>query len=347
MSDLYKREDVSDSKIVLTITLPRESFDKAYNELLKEQSKDFNVKGFRKGKVPSDLIEESVKPSLQFECFERLAPMYINTAIQKENLDIIAPPQYSSLPKFEGSDDLEFKIEVTVMPDFKLGNMKKVKVKMEDVTVDEKDVESAIKDLKNNNESDAKKIGDDWAKEIGKKLELEGVDTLEKLKKEVEGLLKKQKEHMLLHQYQEDALKQAISLSDIVVPEPAIQFEADERERAFEQDMQVRGVKVEDFVKNSGLKYEDMKEAWKRDAQDALESDIFLGLYAKENDITVSQEDMDKKIEDIKKSQPNIDQSIFTNENWLEYVKRVEIKQRAFHQFIKSVLGDKFLDEHN
>jgi trigger factor len=315
--------------------------------LLKDQTKDKDIKGFRKGKVPEDLIEPSIKPMLEFETFERLAPMYINTAIQKEKIELVAPPKYSKLPEFKGGEDLEFKVEVTTMPDFKLGNLTKVKVEKEDVEIEEKDVEKVLKELKTQNETEAKKIGDDWAKEMAKKLELEDVKDLDGFKEKVKDLLKKQKEHMLLHKYQEDALKQAIELSKIEIPEGAIEFEAKERERAFEQDMQARGVKVEEFLKQSNLDMEQMREAWKKDAKDALEADVFLNLYAKEKDIKVSKEKLDEKIEMIKKTQPNADESVFSNEQWLDYIKRVERKEKAFREFIKETLGEELLDEHN
>jgi trigger factor len=347
MSDMYTRKDVSDSKIELTITMPRDAFEKSYEAVLKDQTKDTDIKGFRKGKVPMDLVEPSMKPMLQFETFERLAPMYINTAIQKEEINIVAPPKYSELPKFEDEGDLKFKVEITVMPDFKLGNLKKVKVEKEDVKIDEKEVEKVLKELKVQNETDAKKIGDDWAKEMAKKLQLEDVKGLEDLKSKVKDLLKKQKEHMLLHKYQEDALKQGIELSGIKIPDGAVEFEANERERAFEQDMQTRGVKVEDFLKQSKLDMEQMKEAWEKDAKDALQADVFLNLYADKRDIKVTNEELEEKIELIKKSQPDADESIFSNEQWLDYIKRVERKEKAFREFIKETIGEDILDEHN
>ena len=339
MSDIYTREDINEHTIILTMTMTRESFDKSYEAILKDQTKDSNVKGFRKGKVPSELLEPSMKPTLQFETFEKLAPMYINTAIQKEMIELIAPPKYSQLPKFDNKDDLEFKVEVTIMPKFKLGNMKKVKVEKEEVKIEEKDVEQAIQEIKTNNKTKSKKIGDSWAKEIAKKLKLKDIDSLEKLRKEVKSILTKQKSQMLRHTYQENALKQAINLSGIKIPQPAIEFEAKEREKSFEQEMKKRGVKVDDFIKQSNLKIEQMREAWLKDAKDALESDVFLTLYADKRNIKVEKDEIDKKVETIKKSQPNMDQSIFSNKEWLDYIKRVERKEKAFKEFTKETLG--------
>jgi FKBP-type peptidyl-prolyl cis-trans isomerase (trigger factor) len=347
MSDMYKRKDVSDSKIELTLTMPRDAFEKSYKALLKDYTKDKDVKGFRKGKVPEDLIEPSMKPTLQYQTFERLAPMYINTAIQKEEIDLVAPPKYTDLPDFKSKDDLEFKVEITTMPDFKLGNLKKIKIEKEDVEIEEKEVEKVLKELKVKNETDAKKIGDDWAKELAKKLNLEDIENLEDLKEMIKDTLKKQKEHMQLHKAQEDALKQAIELCKIEIPDEAVEFEANERERSFKQDMEMRSVKVEDFLKQSNLDMEQMREAWNKDARDALRADVFLNLYAEEKDVKVSKEELDEKIEMIKKTKPNADESIFTNEQWLDYIEKVERKEKAFRQFIKETLGDKFLDEHN
>ncbi|HCC67740.1 TPA: hypothetical protein DEP90_00820 [Patescibacteria group bacterium] len=339
---MYTREDVNENTIVLTMTIPREAFDKSYKAILKDQTKDSKVKGFRKGKVPSELLEPSMKPMLQFKTFEKLAPMYINTAIQKEKIELIAPPKYSKLPKFDTKDDLEFKVEVTIMPEFKLGNMKKVKIEKKEVSIEKKDVDQAIQEIKTNNKTKVKKIGDSWAKEIAKKLKLKDITNLEELKKEIKNILTKQKEQMLRHTYQENALKQAINLSDIKIPQPAIEFEAKEREKAFEQEMQQRGIKVNDFVKQSNLKMEQMREAWLKDAKDALESDAFLTLYANKRNIKVEKEEIDKKIEIIKKSRPNVDQSIFSNDQWLEYIKKVERKEKAFKEFIKETLGKEF-----
>jgi len=347
MSDMYKKENVSDSKIELTINIPRDSFEQSYKALLKDQTKDKDIKGFRKGKVPEELIEPSMKPMLQFETFERLAPMYITSAIQKEKINLIAPPKYTKLPDFKSKKDLEFTVEITVMPDFKLGSLKKIKIEKEDVKIEEKDVESVLKELKVKNETKVKQISDSWAKEIAKKLNLDGIKNLDDLKKMTKDTLKKQKEHMLLHKYQDDALKQAVKLSKIDIPQEAVDFEAEEREKAFNQDMKTRGINTDNFLKNSNLKIEQMREAWKKDAIDALETDVFLNLYAKEKDIKVSKQELDEKIEMIKKAQPDADKSIFSNEQWLEYIKRVEKKEKAFKEFIKETLGDKFLDEHN
>jgi trigger factor len=272
--------------------------------------------------------------------------MYINTVIQKEEIKLIAPPKYTKLPEFEGDNDLEFKVNITVMPDFKLGNLKEIKVEKEDIKIKDEEINQVLEELRKNNETKSKRIGDKWAKEISKKIQLEDIENLGDLKKMVKKTLENQKKHILLQKYQEDALKQAIKLCKIEIPKEAIEFEAEERERSFQQDMQSRGVNMENFLKQTNLTIEKMREGWEKDAKEALETDVFLNLYADKNDIKVSKKELDEKVEMIKKSQPDADKSVFNNEEWLNYIERVERKEKAFKEFLKETLGDKFLNEY-
>ncbi len=82
-------------------------------------------------------------------------------------MDPIAPPEFKEIPKFMDNLDIPFTITVTTMPTFKLGDMKKVKVKKEKLTVEQSEIDSALEELKKSQKTKAKEINDDWAKEIG------------------------------------------------------------------------------------------------------------------------------------------------------------------------------------
>ena len=345
MEQFYERKDISKDTVELKITIPKDNFKESYNILLKDHLKDTDLKGFRKGKVPTDLLEGDMKSGLKVETLDKLAPLYINTAIQKESIEPIAPPTYKDLPKLEDDKDVEFTIAITVLPEFKLGNMKKIKLAKEEVKITKEEIDTAIEDIKKNRETKEKEVNDKWAVEIAKMLKIEKVENLEDLKKYIKEALKEQKEHMLLHKREEEALVQAIALSNIEVPLPAVQFEASERERSFIYDMQQRGVKPEEFMKAQNITIEKMREMWEKDATEALETDIFLKIYKKAKDISVSEPELTDRIEEIKKSAPkDRDTSVYDDPQWREYVKSVYEKEKAFDHFRKEVLGDTHKD---
>lgn len=339
MSDTYKREDISKDTIQFKITIPKEEFDREYKAILKKELEDTNIKGFRKGKVPGDLVEPHVGHTLKIQALEKLIPEYLEKALMKEEVFPIAPPQYKELPNFEQDADLEFTMNVTVMPEFKLGDLKKLEIKKEEVSVTEKEVDEALERLQKNQKTKTKEINEDWAKEIIQLLRLDNVKDLDGLRKHIKDAILSQKKLIVHHKLEDEALKEAIKLSNIEIPQPAIDYEASEREMAFVTDMKKKGIDMDQFLKANNITLDKMREMWEEDAKQALQTDVFLRLYSDERNIEVTDEDLKKKIELIKKNAPeNTDPSIFKDAGWKEYIRRVEQKEKAFHQFLDEVI---------
>lgn len=341
MTDFYTRKDISKDTVEFTVTVPKDEFKKEYSVLLKKELSNTDIKGFRKGKVPSDFVEPHIGNTLKIQAFEKLVPMLITTALQEEGLEPIAPPEYKDFPDFKDEKDLVFSMNITVMPEFKLGNLKKIKLQKEEIKVEKKEVDEALDSILKNQKTKVKEINDEWAKEIVKLLKLENVKDLKDLRKYIEDAMLKQKEHSTKHMQEDMAIAEAIKVSNIEIPQSAIKFEAEERERAFISDMQQKSINIDDFLKSNNITLEKMRELWLKDAQQALETDVFLRIYIKDRGIKVTDEDLKVRIEEIKKGAPEgTDSKIFENEQWKEYIKRVEEKERAFRSFTKEVLGE-------
>jgi len=339
MSDTYEKENISKDTIQFKITIPKEEFDKEYKAILKKELEDTNIKGFRKGKVPGDLVEPHVGHTLKIQAIEKLIPQYLEKALVQEDVLPIAPPAYKEFPNFEKDSDLEFTINITVMPEFKMGNLKELEIKKEEVSVSKKEVDEALDRLHQNQKTKAEEINEDWAKEIIKLLRLDDVKDLKGLRKHIKDAILSQKEHLIHHKLEDEALKGAIKISNIEIPQPAIDYEASEREHAFITDMQQKGIDIDQFLKANNVTLEKMREMWKEDAKEALQTDVFLKLYSDERKVEVTDKDLEKKIELIKKSTPEqTDPSIFKDTRWKEYIRSVEQKEKAFHQFLDEVI---------
>ncbi len=337
----YKREDISKDKIQIEITIPKERFQKEYSSLLKKELEDTNIKGFRKGKVPSDLVEPHVGHTLKIQAFENLLPSYLEDVLLEEKINPIAPPEYKKFPSLKEDEDLTFTMEVTVMPEFKLGNLKKIKIKQEEIKVEKKEIDSALDRLKESQKTEAKEINEEWAQEIIKIIKLDDIKNLKELREHIREAMLSEKKHLLKHQTEDKALQEAIKISNIEIPQPAVKYEAQEREKAFISDMQQKGIEINDFLKANNITMAKMREMWDKDAQQALQTDVFLNLYAQERNIEVSDEEVKKKIEIIRKGAPEkTDPKIFEDSRWREYIKKIEQKEKAFQEFIKEVIKE-------
>jgi len=193
MNDFYTKKEINEYTFEFEIKIPADNFKHSYDLLMQEYAKDSDIKGFRKGKVPADMINNQVKEMVKFETFEKVAPLYINTALSKESVEPIAPPEYKEIPKILDGLDVTFTITVTTMPNFKLGDISKIKIDKKKLKVEDKEIEDAIEDLKKTQETKEKEVNDKWAKEIAKVINAEDVNTLEELKTKIKDALQSQK----------------------------------------------------------------------------------------------------------------------------------------------------------
>lgn len=340
MEDFYKRTNIDQNTIEFTITIPKDSFQKSYKAMLDQELSNTKIDGFRKGKVPSKLVESELGTSVKVKTFEKMLPMYLTTALQKENLNPIAPPNYKNFPDLTKDEDLVISVDITVMPEFKLGNLSKIKIEKEKTEVLKKEIDEALASLFKNESLGEKEINDKWAKGISTKLNVEDIKTLKDLEEFVKKTIENQKIIISRRKAEDDALNQAIKLSNIEIPQSAIEYEAEEREHSFIHDLGHDDKKIDTFLKSNNITMEKMKELWLKDAKEALEADVFLKLYSRGKNIQVTDEDLEKKIKEIKDKSPQVeDKTIFENEEWREYVRRVEEKEKAFREFSEEVLG--------
>lgn len=338
MEKNYTTKKISDSTIEITVTIPGDAVKASYETMIKKEMEKTNVKGFRKGKTPRELIESQMKQAILFEVLNRLAPLYLSNAVTKENIELIASPEYKDIPEELSADsDMTFSANLTIMPEFKLGNMKKVKVEVKKEKVTDEEVNKVVTQLEENKNIKAKKGTNKWAQEAAKLVQIDEVENIDQLKEKIKEVLQTEKDNIVQKKAENEALNQAIEICKIEVPDPAVHFEAHEREHSFEHQLQSMNLTMEQYAQSQGVTVEYMVDMWHKDAKEALETDVFLKLYAKEKSIMISDEDLEKEIEKVKQSN-NQNPEVYENPEWKEYIRRVVLKQRAYEKFLEEVL---------
>lgn len=351
----YEKIEVSDQEILLKMTIPVEAFEESYTLLLKQRSQSSDIKGFRKGKVPQALVEPSLESLILTETFERIAPYYVNAAIIKESLFPIAPPEYTDLKELKRGQPIAFTVKITIMPKFKLGKLSKIKLTKQSTEATPAEIEKTLENMFQSNQSKvkAKKMDDTWAKEISKLYKFEEIKTLEDLRKEIAKVIVAQKSVYSERIATAEAIKQAVELSQIKIPEAAIEYEAREREEAFKKDVKAMNISIADFCKRQGIKFEDLKIMWKKDSLEALESDALFKTYADHNKIEVQEDELNAEIEKLKKADKaryeelhkghdhdsRFNEEVYNDEDWRSRISTVILKQKAYNEFVKKIVA--------
>ena len=135
------------SEVELTISIPYERVMKAEEDALIEIGKTLKIDGFRSGNIPEDVVRKHVdEASIKGKAFEMLLPEAYTEAVQKHDLQVIAQPKVDlKQPAKKEGDELIFVATVATMPDVKVGDYKKIKVKKPEVKVEKKQVDETIK----------------------------------------------------------------------------------------------------------------------------------------------------------------------------------------------------------
>ncbi len=157
---------LSDTRVAVTIDVDPDTITQAKAIALKQLSKNVKVQGFRKGKVPSAVVEKSLDPNdLADEAVQYAINNALNSVIDELDLRVLDQPKVE-LKKFVPYTTLEFTAEVEVLPEIKLGDYKKLKAKKAAAKVDTAEVDEVIERIRQsfadkNEVKRAAKDGDD------------------------------------------------------------------------------------------------------------------------------------------------------------------------------------------
>ena len=136
-----KEKGVIDAKVVVDSA----EWDKALNNAYEKNKGKFNIPGFRKGHAPRAIIEKTYGPGAFInEAIDEVYYMAYTTVL-KENEDIkpVDAPKLN-IEKIE-ENGVEMVLSIQCIPDFELAQHTGLTFKKEEVKVEEKDVEEAIR----------------------------------------------------------------------------------------------------------------------------------------------------------------------------------------------------------
>lgn len=140
-------ETTRDLERKLTVQLPSEQFQKAFEARLQSLAKTTKLAGFRPGKIPLKVIRQKFGSSVKQEILSDLVQRGYGEAVRQKDLKPAGLPQIDAKPPEQG-DDFKFTAVFEVYPDIKLADLKKLSVIRPKVTIAEADVDAMLEKLR-------------------------------------------------------------------------------------------------------------------------------------------------------------------------------------------------------
>lgn len=133
----------------VTVTLAADTVQPKLNEAYDKLKREVKLRGFRRGKVPRNIIVKHYKSQVEGETGEKLVQDTYFEAIEQNGIDPIAHPDIKEV-KYNDDGSFVFIAEVDVRPEFDLGTYKGVEVEKVDIMVTDEEVQLELDEMRRN-----------------------------------------------------------------------------------------------------------------------------------------------------------------------------------------------------
>ena len=145
-------ETLSPTWVKLNVEVPFEELKPSIDEAYKTIATQVQVPGFRKGKVPQQLIDQRVgRGTVLQEAVNDALPKLYGEAAREHELQPLGQPEITDITNVEeitDGTDWHFTAEVDVRPEITLPDLDAIPVTVDDVEVTESDVDEQLDELR-------------------------------------------------------------------------------------------------------------------------------------------------------------------------------------------------------
>lgn len=142
-----KREDLS---IQYEVTVSAQDIDRHVDDRLKEVGKTMKMAGFRPGKVPLDILKKRYGKAVMGEVLEMAVNEASAKVIQDNNLRPALQPKIE-VKEFDDGKDLVYTMAIELLPDFKVMDLKSIKVEKPVAKVEKKTIDETLERIAKSN----------------------------------------------------------------------------------------------------------------------------------------------------------------------------------------------------
>lgn len=136
----------------VNVEIPADVVSRETDAIVNKFQKMARLPGFRKGKVPANIVRQRFAEDIKTEVVEQLVPKYFRQETEKQGLHPVSQPRVTDLHLHDG-EPLKFKASFEILPDFDVQGYKDIKVDRPEVAVTDEEVEKTLAQLREQNAS--------------------------------------------------------------------------------------------------------------------------------------------------------------------------------------------------
>ncbi len=137
-------------RTILSVMVDKKNIQIKIDERLKQLQKEISLKGFRPGKVPTEVIKSQFGKSIYGEVVDKILRETTSKAIDEKKLKVAGQPKID-LKQFGEGKDLNYELQIDCLPSVSLKSFDKFKATSFKVKIEEKIIEEKLKEIANQN----------------------------------------------------------------------------------------------------------------------------------------------------------------------------------------------------
>jgi len=145
------------SNVKLRLTVPKEEVQAQYQDVLKDYTKNAQLPGFRKGKVPQEVLLRKFGDSLKGAALGKVIEKAVEEVFQDEKLPRnerplpYSQPMMQEEPKLDLDQDLSFSLVYDVLPAVSVGQWKDLEIEVPAVEISGEDINRELEQIRDRN----------------------------------------------------------------------------------------------------------------------------------------------------------------------------------------------------
>ena len=139
-------------KTNLNVLVDKKTIEEKIGTRLNELSKTANIKGFRPGKVPVEVLKKQFGKAVYGEVLEKILKETSSQAIEEKKIKIAGQPKLDLKSYGEGKD-LNYTLEIDELPKIKLNSLENIKYTDYEIKVTDGEIKKRIDDIAKNQDN--------------------------------------------------------------------------------------------------------------------------------------------------------------------------------------------------
>ena len=141
-------ENLSPTRVRILIDVDFKDLEPHVTVAYETLAKQVSIPGFRKGKVPRQLIDQRVgRGTVLNEAINSALPEFYTQAARENDVLVVGRPSVD-IKEVKDNELLKFEVEVDIRPEVKLPDFSSIELSVDDVVVTDKDVDEQIEALR-------------------------------------------------------------------------------------------------------------------------------------------------------------------------------------------------------